>query len=94
MLKAGFSLLHHVATTATNTVIGFESSDEDDPIPDNIDESETAPFHSRGILEFKAVSRANKEKRLLISLQKGTLTQFYERRRKVIFCGDIHSIAR
>ena len=89
MLKAGFSLLHHVATTATNTVIGFESSDEDDPIPDNIDESET-----RGILEFKAVSRANKEKRLLISLQKGTLTQFYERRRKVIFCGDIHSIAR
>ena len=59
MLKAGFSLLHHVATTATNTVIGFESSDEDDPIPDSIVKSETAPFHPRGILEFKASIRKN-----------------------------------
>ena len=94
MLKAGFSLLQHVATTATNTVIGFESSDEDDPIPDSIDESEATTLHARGILEFKALSRSNKERRLLISLQKGTITQFYERRRKVLFCGDIHSISR
>ena len=83
MLKAGFSLLH-VAISAANTVIGIESSDEDEPVQELEDADNSLNHTSRGILEFKAFSRTNKEKILHINLQKGTIIQYSDIRKKVL----------
>jgi len=86
MLKAGISLLQQVAVSAANSVIGVESSDDDESghdtdiqdISQNSNQNTT-----RGLIIFTAYSKSNKEKILHINLHKGTITQFSEHRKKV-----------